>query len=215
MKKVAVILSGSGVKDGSEIHESVLALWALAKNKISYECFAPDKDQYHVINHLTGEVAKESRNILVEAARIARGKIKPLTGLNVKEFDAVLFPGGFGAAKNLSSYAYEGKDYSVDKEVEKVVKEFHTAKKPIVALCIAPMVIAKVLKAEVTIGSDPATAEIVEYVGAKHVNRKVDEIAVDKKNLVITTPCYMLTDNVYEISLGIEAAIETLKELLN
>jgi enhancing lycopene biosynthesis protein 2 len=214
MKKVAVILSGSGVKDGSEIHEAVLSLWALSKNGIAYECFAPNKNQYHVINHLTGEIEDDTRNVLVEAARIARGKISALTKLNVDDFDAVLLPGGFGAAKNLSSFAYEGENYSVDKEVERVVREFHSAKKPIVALCIAPMIIAKVLGAEVTIGSDKETAKIVEHVGAKHINKKVDEAAIDKNNLVITTPCYMLTDNIYEISIGIEEAIEFLKKMM-
>jgi enhancing lycopene biosynthesis protein 2 len=214
MKKVAVILSGCGVKDGSEIHESVIALWALSKNNIQYECFAPDKDQYHVINHLTGEVAPEKRNILVESARIARGNVNPLKELNVAGFDGLLIPGGFGAAKNIFTYAFEGANYKVDSEVEKIVKEFHAVEKPIVALCIAPMIVAKVLKAKLTIGNDSETAKIVESVGAKHENADFDEIVIDKENKVITTPCYMLADNAYQISLGIEKAVEAMKELM-
>jgi enhancing lycopene biosynthesis protein 2 len=131
MKKIAVLLSGSGVYDGSEIHEATLSLYALSKNELDYQCFAPDKEQYHVINHLTGEVSNETRNVLVESARIARGNIKALSELKVEEFDGILLPGGFGAAKNLSSYAYEGEKYSVDLEVENVLKAFHAAKKPI------------------------------------------------------------------------------------
>lgn len=214
MKKIAVILSGCGVYDGSEIHEAVMSLWALSKHDISYECFAPDKNQYHVINHLTGNVANETRNLLVESARIARSKIKALTDLKVNDFDGVLFPGGHGAAKNLSSYGYEGENYTVDKEVEKVLREFHSAKKVIVALCIAPMIVAKVLGAKLTIGTDAKIAKIVEHVGAKHENKNYDEISFDEDNLVITTPCYMLAENIYQISLGIEAAIVKMKEIL-
>jgi enhancing lycopene biosynthesis protein 2 len=214
MKKIAVILAGSGVKDGSEIHESVMALWALAKNDIAYECFAPNKDQYHVVNHLTGEIMPEKRNILIESARIARGNIKPLNELNVAEFSGVLIPGGYGTAKNLCSYAYEGDNYKVDSEVEKVIKEFHATKKPIVALCIAPMIIAKVLKSKVTIGNDTETARIVEHVGAKHENANFNEIIIDTENKIITTPCYMLANNIYQISLGIEKAVEALKEMI-
>ncbi|MDL2262708.1 isoprenoid biosynthesis glyoxalase ElbB [Bacteroidales bacterium OttesenSCG-928-I21] len=214
MKKVAVILSGCGVKDGSEIHESVMALWALAKNGIEYNFFAPSKEQFTVVNHLTGESVAESRNVLVESARIARGDIKILTELNAGDFDGLLLPGGLGAAKNLCSFAYEGEKYSVDKDVEKVICNFHALKKPIVALCIAPMIVAKVLKASVTIGTDVETAKIVELVGGKHVDANYDEIVVDNENRVITTPCYMLANNVYQISVGIEKAVEAMKKMM-
>jgi len=210
MKKIAVILAGAGVKDGSELHEAVLSLWALAKNKIEYQCFAPDKQQHHVINHSTGTETKESRNVLIESARIARGNIKALTELNVNDFDAVLFPGGFGAAKNLFTYAFDGANFTIDKEIENIIINFHASKKPIVALCISPLMIAKVLKAKVTLGNDEGIAKMVKDFGAIHETKNVNEICFDEKNLVITTPCYMITNNIYDISLGIEAAIEKL-----
>lgn len=136
-KKVAVILSGCGVFDGAEIHESVFTLWAIAKSGASYTIFAPDVNQHHVINHLNGEQMKETRNVLVEAARIARGDIKPLSAYKAADFDALLLPGGFGAAKNLSSLAFEGPDCTVNAEVEQALKTTHAAKNPSVP-CVLP-----------------------------------------------------------------------------
>lgn len=214
MKKIAVILSGSGRFDGSEIHEATLTLLALSKNQVNYICFAPNKAQYHVINHLTGEVSNETRNVLVESARIARGNIKDIKELKAKDFDALILPGGFGAAKNLSSFAYEGENYTVDTEAEKVVKDFHSAKKPIAALCIAPVIISKVLGAEVTIGTDKATAKIIEHVGGKHINKDYHEVAIDTKNLIVTNPCYMLADDIYKVWLGVEACVEAMLGLI-
>ena len=214
MKKVAVILSGCGVYDGSEIHEATLALLALSKNEVEYQCFAPNKNQYHVINHLTGEVSSETRNVLVESARIARGNIKPLVELNVQEFSAILLPGGFGAAKNLSSFAYEGENYSVDESVAKVIKDFHLAHKPIAALCIAPVIIAKVLGGRITIGNDNQTVDIISKTGAQHVNKEFNEVAIDEKNLLVTNPCYMLADNIYKVWQGAEAAVEAMLGLI-
>lgn len=215
MKKIAIVLSGCGVFDGSEIHEATLCLLALSKNEIDYECFAPDKDQFQVINHLTGEAVKEQRNILVESARIARGKIKPITELSSANFDGVIFPGGHGAAKNLSSYGYEGEEYSVDKDVERVIIDFHKAKKPIGALCIAPVLVAKVLGGKITIGNDKATAEILTKSGAEHIKTEYNEVAIDEKNLIVTTPCYMLADNIYEVYQGVEAAVDAILGLIN
>ncbi len=214
MKKIAVILSGCGVFDGSEIHEATLSLYALSKNEVLYECFAPDKDQYHVINHYTGEITSEKRNVLVESARIARGKIKPLTELNVNEFDGLLIPGGQGAAKNLSSFGYKGENYSVDETLSRIIKEFHAAKKPIAALCIAPVIIAKVIGGKITIGKDRKTAEILEKQGAKHVNKDYNEVAVDEENLIVTNPCYMLADSIYKVGVGAEAAVEAMLGLI-
>lgn len=207
MKKVAVILSGCGVYDGSEIHEATLALLALSKNEVEYQCFAPDIDQHHVINHLTGEEMNEKRNVLVESARIARGDVKSLSVLDVKNFDGILLPGGFGAAKNLSTYAMEGESFSVNEELANVIREFHANKKPIAALCIAPVIIAKVLDARVTIGNDKETASHIVSNGGVHVNKDFNEIAIDEKNLVITNPCYMIADSIYKVSLGAEAAV--------
>ncbi|GAI95353.1 unnamed protein product, partial [marine sediment metagenome] len=140
-KKFAVVLSGSGVFDGAEIHEATLTLYAIVKNGGTYEIFAPDIPQHHVVNHITGEEMNETRNVLIEAARIARGKIKPLSEFNEKDFDAIIFPGGFGAAKNLSSFAFDGVNCSVNKDVENSIKQMADAKKPIGALCISPVIL--------------------------------------------------------------------------
>lgn len=212
--KVAVILSGCGHLDGSEIHEATLSLWALSKYDISYECFAPNKEQFHVMNHLTRQEVEEKRNVLVEAARIARGNIKPLSELNVCEFSALVMPGGYGAAKNLFTYAYDGKNFSVDKDIENKIIKFHEESKPIVALCISPLMLAKVLKAKVTMGNDKETSDIVNFVGGTSENKNFDEICFDNNNKIITTACYMLQANPYQISLGIEKAIIKLKELI-
>jgi enhancing lycopene biosynthesis protein 2 len=214
MKRIAVILSGCGVYDGSEIHEATLTLLALSKNEADYMCFAPDKQQFHVINHVTGEISNENRNVLVESARIARGNIKPLSELKAIDFDGIILPGGFGAAKNLSTYAIDGENYTVDPEVEKVIKEFHSALKPIAALCIAPVILAKVLGGKLTIGNDANTAAIVNKAGAQHVNKEYHEVAVDEKNLLVTNPCYMLADSIYKVSQGAEAAVEALLGLI-
>jgi enhancing lycopene biosynthesis protein 2 len=215
MKKVAVILSGCGVYDGSEIHEAVLSLWALSKNEVNYQCYAPDKEQYHVINHITKEVSLETRNVLIESARIARGNIKPLTELKVDDYSAVLLPGGFGVAKNLSNFAIEGENYKVDIEVERIIKEFHSAHKPIAALCIAPVILAKIVGGIITIGNDYATAKMLNNVGATHTIKEYNEVAVDEKNMFVTNPCYMLADSIFKVSLGVEAAVEAMIGLMN
>ncbi|PLX08411.1 MAG: isoprenoid biosynthesis protein ElbB [Marinilabiliales bacterium] len=214
MKKVAVILSGCGVYDGSEIHEATLAMLALSKNEVEYECFAPDKEQYHVVNHLTGEATQEKRNVLVESARIARGTIKALNDIDINEFDGLVMTGGFGAAKNLSDYAIVGENFTVDEDVAQVIRDFHAAKKPIAALCIAPVVVAKVLGGRVTIGNDKATAAVINGVGAKHVDKEYNEVAVDEVNKIVTNPCYMLADSIYQVSLGAEAAIAAMLGLM-
>jgi enhancing lycopene biosynthesis protein 2 len=214
MKKVAIILSGCGVYDGSEIHEATLAMLALSKNEVEYDCFAPDKDQYHVVNHLTGEVTEEKRNVLVESARISRGSILAIDKLNVSDYCGLLLPGGFGAAKNLSDFAINGDNYSVDEDVAKVIVAFHQSRKPIAALCIAPVILAKVLGARVTIGNDRATADILAGVGATHVNKEYNEVAIDEKNLIVTNPCYMLAESIYQVSLGAEAAVAAMLGLM-
>jgi enhancing lycopene biosynthesis protein 2 len=214
MKKIAVVLSGCGVFDGSEIHEATLTLLALSKNELEYQCFAPDKDQYHVINHLTKEVCEEKRNVLVESARIARGNIKPISELHANDFSGVIFPGGHGAAKNLSSFGYEGEDYEVDDEVARVIIDFHESHKPIAALCIAPVLVAKVLGGNLTIGNDKSTADKLTKVGAKHINKEYHEVAIDEKNLIITNPCYMLADNIYKVYVGVQATVEAMMGLI-
>lgn len=214
MKIIAVILSGCGVKDGSEIHEATLTMLALSKNEVDYLCFAPDKEQFDVVNHLTGEVSNEKRNVLVESARIARGNIKPLSELLSADFDGIILPGGLGAAKNLSTYAYDGADFKVDLEVERVLKDFHRSRKPIAALCIAPVILSKVLGGTLTIGNDKAKADVINSTGGRHINKDYHEVAIDEKNLIVTNPCYMLADNIYKVSLGAEAAVEALLGLI-
>lgn len=210
MRKFAVILSGCGVYDGSEIHEATLALYALSKNGVDYECFAPDKNQHHVINHLNGKEMNETRNVLIESARIARGKIKPLTEYKAKNFDGVLFPGGFGAAKNLSTYAFDSTNMKVDPEVERVIIETHSEGKVIGALCIAPTLIAKVLGAKVTIGTDNNTAKHIEKLGGKHINKEAIDVAIDEKNKIVTNPCYMNAASIFQVGQGAEAAVEAM-----
>ena len=210
MKKFAVILSGCGVYDGSEIHEATLTLYALSKNEVDYECFAPDKEQHHVINHITGEEMPEKRNVLIESARIARGKIRPLTEYKSSDFDGIILPGGFGAAKNLSDYAFKGADMQVDTELTRVIKETHTANKVICALCIAPTILAKVLGAKVTIGSDKATAQDIIQMGGKHINKEFNDVAIDINQKIITNPCYMNASNIYQVGQGAEAAVEAM-----
>lgn len=201
MKKFAVVLCGCGCYDGSEIHESVMTLLAIDRNECQYSIFAPDADQYHVINHYTKQATNEKRNMLAEAARIARGDIQPLTALKAGDFDAVVFPGGFGAAKNLFTYALEGTNAAVIPEVERVVREFHAAHKPIGALCIAPVMIAKILgNITITVGVDEKTIADVESFGAKHINTQQTEVIADKENKVFTTPCYMLPATIGDIA---------------
>lgn len=206
---VAVVLSGCGVFDGAEIHESVLTLLALHRQGAAYQCFAPDIDQHHVINHMTGEEMAESRNVMVESSRIARGDIKSLKEFKADDFDAVVFPGGFGAAKNLSSFAFEGAGCSVDPEVARTVKDMLAARKPIGALCIAPAIMAKVIDApELTIGSDADTASALETMGASHKVANHGEVVVDEKHKLVTTPCYMLDANIGQIADGADNAVK-------
>jgi enhancing lycopene biosynthesis protein 2 len=211
-KKFAVILSGCGVFDGAEIHEATLTLLAIARAGATYQCFAPDMKQYHVINHLTGEEMNEERNVLVESARIARGNIKPLSEYDAKEFDALIFPGGFGAAKNLSTVAFDGADATVIPEVEKAIEDTVALRKPIGALCISPAILAKVLKeVNVTIGKDKGTAEAIEAMGATHVETDHGDVVFDENKLVFTTPCYMLDATITDIDDG---ATNVVKEMM-
>ncbi len=213
-KNIAVVLSGCGVYDGAEIHESVFTMLAIARSGANYKIFAPNIEQYHVINHLTGQPVNEKRNVLVESARIARGDIKPLSGYNPNDFDALVFPGGFGVAKNLSTFAFDGSACTVNDEVESVIKDTNKAGKPIGALCISPVVIAKVLEgAEVTIGNDAGTVQALEEMGAKHRFTTHGEVVVDNKYKVVTTPCYMLDATIDQIATGAENIVKVVLEM--
>lgn len=211
MKKFAVVLSGNGVYDGAEIHEATLTLLAIKKLGADYSIFAPDIAQHHVVNHLTGEEMPETRNVLVESARIARGKISNLNSFNARDFDALIFPGGFGVAKNLSTWAFNGPDCKVNSDVEKAIKDMSSLQKPIGALCISPVVIAKILgNVEVTIGQDKATAEAVEKTGARHVNTTHGDVVRDTHRPIFTTPCYMLDADIVQIADGAENIVKAI-----
>jgi len=210
----AVVLSGCGVYDGSEIHEAVLTLLAIDRNGGTAQCYAPDIAQRDVINHLTGQPAAESRNVLVEAARIARGKIKPLSGFDPASADLLIFPGGFGAAKTLSSFAIDGPDCTVEADVARAVKAMVAAGKPVGALCIAPAILARVLDGvALTIGSDAGTAAALEQMGAKHQDTGHGEVVVDAARKVATTPGYMLDATLGQIAAGADAVVQALLKL--
>ena len=212
-KSIAVVLSGCGVYDCAEIHDSVLTLLALDQQGVDYQCFAPDIDQHHVINHLNGEEMDQRRNVLVEAARIARGDIKPLDELSAGEYDALVFPGGFGAAKNLSSFAIDGAECTVEKSVVRAVQAMHEQGKPIAALCISPVLIARLLpQARVTIGQDDGTAKAIEAMGGVHIKSGHGDVVVDEKLNLITSPCYMLDASISQIAEGASNTVKTLLE---
>eukprot|EP00929_Paragymnodinium_shiwhaense_P023986 TRINITY_DN14891_c0_g1_i1.p3 TRINITY_DN14891_c0_g1~~TRINITY_DN14891_c0_g1_i1.p3 ORF type:complete len:263 (-),score=76.73 TRINITY_DN14891_c0_g1_i1:1960-2748(-) len=226
-KKVAVVLSGCGVADGSEVQESVFVLSRLSRAGATTSCFAPDKPQMHVVDHtkFAPEESTAERNVLKESARIARGSVQALSELRASDFDAVIFPGGFGAAKNLSDFATKGAELEVEPDVERVIKEFHTAKKAMGFCCIAPVLAAKVLgksaAVELTVGSDKegeswpyaGAAGAIDALGAKHVVKELSESHVDSGNKVVTSAAWMCgTAQVHEIEDSVAAMVEdTLK----
>lgn len=213
--KFAVILAGSGVFDGSEIHESVMTMYSIMKNGGTYEIFAPDVAQYHVVNHVTGEEMNDKRNVFIESARIARGSIRKLNEFKADDFDAIIIPGGFGAAKNLSTFAFDGADCNVNKDVEKAIRSMANANKPIGALCISPVIIAKVIEnAKITIGQDQTTADAVQQMGATHETTDHGEVVVDTKNKIATTPCYMLDATIMNIADGANNVVKAIIELM-
>lgn len=215
-KRIGVILSGCGVYDGSEIYETVITLLAIDRAGAEAVCMAPDVPQMHVINHLLGEPAEgESRNVLVESARIARGNIKDLATVQSADIDALILPGGFGAAKNLCDFAVQGPDCTVNAEVARMIKGMHAAKKPIAALCIAPAVLSRVLGNEeiahqLTIGNDEGTAEALRKMGTNHIQCPVREFVIDQENMLISSPAYMLAGNISEAADGIEKTVQAL-----
>ena len=209
MKKIGVVLSGCGVYDGTEIHEAVITLLAIARSGAQALCFAPDKAQTDVINPLTGEPMAESRNVLVEAARIARGDIQPLAAARAEDLDALIVPGGFGAAKNLSNFASQGAECLIDSDLKALTLAMHEAGKPLGFMCIAPALLPKIfpIPLRITIGTDLDTAEVVEEMGAEHVPCPVDDIVVDEEHKVVTTPAWMLAQNIAEAASGIEKLV--------
>ncbi|OOF05134.1 isoprenoid biosynthesis glyoxalase ElbB [Salinivibrio sp. MA607] len=215
MKKVAVILSGCGVFDGAEIQETVLSLLALEQNDAQWQCFAPDIDQHHVIDHRTGEPMNETRNVLTEASRIVRGEILPLTDLNVDDFDALLVPGGFGAAKNLSDFAYNGDPVQVHQDMFAVCQAFMRAEKPAGYMCIAPIMIPQIYPKGVkgTIGNEPDIAAAFNRMGSEHIDCPVSDYVLDQRHHLLSTPAYMLATSVSDAASGINRMVKKLVEL--
>jgi enhancing lycopene biosynthesis protein 2 len=211
MKRIGVLLSGCGVFDGTEIHEAVLTLLALDRSGAKAVCTAPDMKQLHVLNHMSQEEMDETRNVLIESARIARGDIADVQQIDAGDIDALIIPGGFGAAKNLSTFAVKGPNAEVHPEVSRLLKAMHAAGKPIGAICIAPATLTRALSdhaPEVTIGTDPGTAAGIETMGGRHVPCGVDQIHVDEVNRIVTTPAYMLGPGIKEVAAGIEKLVE-------
>ncbi len=210
---IGVLLSGSGVNDGSEIHESVIAMLALDRAGAEMLLMAPNIDQMHVINHYTGQEMDEFRNVLVESARIARGNIKDMAEVSGSDLDALIIPGGFGVAKNLSDYAMSGAECSINPDVYRLISEMLILKKPIGAICIAPAMMAKILaeqnqSATMTIGKDETTAKDIEAIGSTHKECFVEEIVIDEENNIVTTPAYMDAKNISEAADGIEKLVK-------
>ena len=210
---IGVLLSGSGVNDGSEIHESVITMLALDRAGAETLLMAPNIDQMHVINHYTGQEMDEFRNVLVESARIARGNIKDMAEVSGGDLDALIIPGGFGVAKNLSDYAMSGTESSINPDVYRLISEMIILKKPIGAICIAPTMMAKILaeqnqSATMTIGKDETTAKDIESMGSTHKECLVEEIVIDKENNIVTTPAYMDAKNISEAAEGIEKLVK-------
>lgn len=210
MKKIGVLFSGCGVYDGVEIQEAVITLLALDRNGARAVCMAPDIEQYHVVNHLNENVSDEKRNVLVESARVVRGNIKDIKTVNAADLDGLILPGGFGAAKNLTNFAFKGKDADINPDVARIVREMAEAGKPIGAICIAPAILTRILEdknPEVTIGNDLGTIETIQDIGGIHHVCSVDQIHIDKVNNIITTPAYMLGPGIKEVAAGIEKLV--------
>ncbi|MEQ8225220.1 MAG: isoprenoid biosynthesis glyoxalase ElbB [Candidatus Eremiobacterota bacterium] len=214
--KIGVLLHGCGVFDGTEIHEAVLTLLSLDRAGAEAVCIAPDTYQMHVINHITGQPSG-TRNVLEESARIARGNVKNIKSVSVDDIDGLIIPGGFGAAKNLCDFAIKGENCTVDPVIEDFIKKVHNKRKPIGAICIAPALLAKILgkdeKIRVTIGTDKATGEKINKMGAKHIECAVHDFVVDEKYRIVSTPAYMLGAGIKDIAEGIDGLVKAVIEL--
>ena len=219
MKKVGVLLSGCGVNDGAEIHESVLTMLFLDKAGVEMILMAPNIDQMHVINHYTGQEMEDYRNVLVESSRIARGEIKDMAEVSGNDLDALIIPGGFGVAKNLCDYAMAGAECSVNPDVYRLIAELRLIEKPIGAICIAPVMMAKILgeqeeSANMTIGYDETTSTDIISMGSKHVECPVSEMIIDEEKKIVTTPAYMEAKSIKEAAEGIEKLINQILSMI-
>ena len=219
MKKVGVLLSGCGVNDGAEIHESVITMLALDRAGAEMVLMAPNIDQMHVVNHYTGQEMDEYRNVLVESSRIARGNIKDMAEISANDMDALIIPGGFGVAKNLCDYAMSGPDCSINPDVYRLISELKLLNKPIGAICIAPAMMAKILgeldeSANMTIGSDETTSKDIEAMGSVHVECQVSEMVVDEKKNLVSTPAYMEAKTIKDAADGIEKLVKQVLSMI-
>lgn len=225
--KIGVLLSGSGVYDGTEIQEAVFSLLAIAEKGGEAFCMAPNVNQHHVVNHMTGEEMAENRNVLIESARIARGAVTDLAEVSANDIDALVIPGGFGTAKNHTKWAFNGPDGEINSEVQRIIRETVDAKKPLVGLCMGPTTIAKALEgsgktASLTVGTtkEDSPYEIdaisagMEKIGAVAEMKSVSEITVDEDLNIITAPCYMMEASIVEVNRNIQMAIDKLFEQL-
>jgi len=220
MTKIALLLSGCGVYDGSEIHEATLALYFLAQAGAQAVPIAPRIPQAETIDHLTGKITEEERNVLVESARISRGEIKDIREVTGADIDGLIIPGGFGAAKNLSNFAQAGENCTINEEVKRLIRDMVRRGKPVGAICIAPVLVAKALQGMdevtpiLTIGNDPTTAKKLEKLGAIHVTARVDEAIIDNANRIVTTPAYMIGPGIQDVAKGIENLVKGVMELI-
>ncbi len=228
MKRIGVLLSGCGVYDGAEIQESVLTMLAIEEAEAEYFCISVDKDQFHSINHLTGEEQKETRNMLVESARIARGEVIDITKVDLREMDALVIPGGFGSAKNFTNWAFEGPQGKILPEVKLLLINLINIGKPILALCVSPVVLAKAFEGglfqpKLTIGSTKTSSPYViedfnkgmESIGVESIDKSVDDILIDSDNKIVTAPCYMMDASILEVRNNIKKGVEALIKLID
>lgn len=220
--KVAVLLAGSGHVDGAEIREAVLALLALDQHGAESQCLAPDAAQAEVVDHATGAKAGAGRNILAEASRIARaGQCLDLAQADPAGYDALILPGGAGVAKNFCTFARDGARATVRPDVAAFIRAFFEAGKPVGAICIAPALVALVLRgmgrgASLTLGDGAGTAGAVAELGSSHLAVAGSrEIVIDEAMKLVTTPAYMFGEaRLSDVWTGIERCVaEVLKRI--
>lgn len=225
--RIGVLLSGCGVYDGAEIHEATMTLLSIAEIGAEAVCISVDKDQHHVVNHLNGEEMNEKRNMLVESARIARGNITNIKDIDPADIDGLVIPGGFGSAKNFTSWAFDGPDGTILPEIKLLIVNLINVGKPIAALCVSPVVMAKALEdanlhPKMTIGSDQEKSPYdisgfsggLESLGTKTEMKTVQEILIDTENKIVTAPCYMMDASILDIRKNVRSAIEALRDLI-
>ena len=215
MKKFALVLSGCGQHDGSETHEVILSLLSMAQEGVQWEAFAPDVNQSRVVNHVTDTVeGEETRSVINESARLVRGKIKPISKASMSDFDGVIFPGGVGAVNTLCDWFDKGTEFNFNSDVKKLIDQAVAQKKPMGFICIAPMMIPKIYQsAKLTIGNDKALADQIKDMGSEHVDCSADDVVIDKKNKIVSTPANMVANGIDEVYTGIRKLVKELVHL--